>query len=322
MPTTTDVRVNDLIINKMTQEQYDALQDKSPTELYVVEGDSNVIYAEQAVELPTASESNLGRIYQYIGITNQNYINGYFYKCTATGDPVVYSWTQIDVQPQASGLPDQTDQSGKFLTTDGTDASWSNQLDGNLDIISNSGLRVKRIDNSSVFHLYLTAGVQKAETEFRVGQGSSFNPWSTSANFILGYDGSSSSARTSTFYAAGNSVDIKNLGGLNNKWTSVYVTKINNGADITVPTTGGTMAVINTPATMPQLVVDGWSSNTQTVNVTGVTANNVVMVSPSPVSATEYAQCGILCTAQAAGTLTFTCTSVPTNDLTVNVVCF
>lgn len=34
-----------------------------------------------------------------------------------------YSWVRIDVQP--SGLPSQTGQSGKFLTTDGTDASWA-----------------------------------------------------------------------------------------------------------------------------------------------------------------------------------------------------
>ena len=99
MPTTTDIRVNDLIINKMTQEQYDALPEKSPTELYVIEGDSNLIYAEQAVALPTASADNLGKLYQYIGATDANYTQNYFYKCTSAGDPAVYSWTQVDVQP-------------------------------------------------------------------------------------------------------------------------------------------------------------------------------------------------------------------------------
>ena len=129
MPTTTDVRVNDLIINKMTQEQYDALPEKSFTELYVIEGDSNIIYAEQAVELPTASENNLGRLFQYIGITDQNYTNGYFYKCVSDGlDPATYSWQQVDLQPAVDPLPDQTGQSGKFLTTDGTNASWSDKI--------------------------------------------------------------------------------------------------------------------------------------------------------------------------------------------------
>lgn len=60
----------------------------------------------------------------------------------------------------------------------------------------------------------------------------------------------------------------------------------------------------------------------QTINVTGVTATNVVMVSPTPVSAEDYAQAGIVCTAQSAGTLTFTCKTIPSVDLTLNVVCF
>lgn len=38
-----------------------------------------------------------------------------------------YAWEQTNVQPTPSGLPDQTGQSGKFLTTDGTDASWSDK---------------------------------------------------------------------------------------------------------------------------------------------------------------------------------------------------
>ena len=63
------------------------------------------------------------------------------YGITYTGTPVAddaitvvysaattsYAWTRIDVQPAPSGLPDQTGQSGKFLTTDGTDASWSDK---------------------------------------------------------------------------------------------------------------------------------------------------------------------------------------------------
>lgn len=78
----------------------------------------------QVEELPTASADELGKIYQYIGATDANYTNGYFYKCTGAGEPVVYSWSQVDVQPAPEALPDQTGQSGKFLTTDGTDASW------------------------------------------------------------------------------------------------------------------------------------------------------------------------------------------------------
>ena len=68
------------------------------------------------------------------------------------------------------------------------------------------------------------------------------------------------------------------------------------------------------------LTVAGWSSKTQTISVTGVTASNCVIVSPAPAQLEAYAAAGVKCTAQASGKLTFTCQSVPTVALTVNVV--
>ena len=150
--------------------------------------------------LPQAAEEEVGNIYEYVGATDANYTNGYFYKCvsapssavatssnpgvtvsvnvstfetqiTTTGqyvfkynagtdawydsnnNPVVladygitkqgvsvsgdtitidytaagYSWAQTNVQPTPEALPDQTGQNGKFLTTNGTSASWSDK---------------------------------------------------------------------------------------------------------------------------------------------------------------------------------------------------
>jgi hypothetical protein len=48
--------------------------------------------------MPTPSSTYLGAIYQYIGSTNVNYTNGYFYKCISDGSGG-YIWTQYDVQP-------------------------------------------------------------------------------------------------------------------------------------------------------------------------------------------------------------------------------
>jgi hypothetical protein len=76
------------------------------------------------------------------------------------------------------------------------------------------------------------------------------------------------------------------------------------------------------PSTMPVLLAANWSNSSQTVTVSGVTADNVVFVAPAPASASEWASSGILCTAQSADSLTFTCTQTPTNDLTANVVIF
>lgn len=63
-----------------------------------------------------------------------------------------------------------------------------------------------------------------------------------------------------------------------------------------------------------------WSSHTQTKTVTGVTADNTVIVSPAAASASDYAAAEILCTAQAADSLSFSCTTDPTSDISVNIV--
>jgi len=87
-------------------------------------------------------------------------------------------------------------------------------------------------------------------------------------------------------------------------------------ADGTVPT--ARLTKVNITVT---LAVADWSSNTQTITVSGIKADSVVFVSPAPASASDYASAGILCTAQAANSLTFSCTTTPSNAITVNVVC-
>lgn len=69
----------------------------------------------------------------------------------------------------------------------------------------------------------------------------------------------------------------------------------------------------------------GWESTakTQTVAVSGVSATETdQMITPTPALASQaaYYEAGILCTGQAADSLTFTCKTVPTADLTVYVV--
>lgn len=73
--------------------------------------------------MPTASADNVGDIVQFVGTTDSTYTNGYFYKCVSDGqDPATYSWEEVSLG--GSSLPDQTGQSGKYLTTDGSSASW------------------------------------------------------------------------------------------------------------------------------------------------------------------------------------------------------
>ena len=68
------------------------------------------------------------------------------------------------------------------------------------------------------------------------------------------------------------------------------------------------------------LAAANWSSNTITVSATWVTASNTVIVSPAPSSFSAYTSGVVYCSAQASDSLTFSCTTEPTSDITVNVL--
>lgn len=61
-------------------------------------------------------------------------------------------------------------------------------------------------------------------------------------------------------------------------------------------------------------------AKTQTVSVAGVTATANLIITASPDSYMAYAEAGVRCTAQGAGTLTFACETVPTADVAANVL--
>lgn len=93
-----------------------------------------------------------------------------------------------------------------------------------------------------------------------------------------------------------------------------------NGSD------GANKAYVDSKAPTPvpvTLTTSGWSSNTQTVTVSGVSATETAqLITPTPAIASQsaYYEAGIMCTNQAANSLTFTCQTVPTSNLTVYVV--
>ena len=69
------------------------------------------------------------------------------------------------------------------------------------------------------------------------------------------------------------------------------------------------------------LSANAWSSNSQTINLANVAANSLVTVAPVPTAQnrTAYLEAGVYCSAQGAGTLTFTCEDVPSVNLNVNI---
>ena len=71
------------------------------------------------------------------------------------------------------------------------------------------------------------------------------------------------------------------------------------------------------------LPVSGWNADgLQTVAVPGVTKAATVFVGSDTGSEPEYSDCGIFCSAQDAGKLTFTAVFQPGEDLVANIVVF
>lgn len=56
----------------------------------------------QVSTMPTASISELGKVYQYIGSTTSEFTHGYFYQCVEESGS--YSWNQIIVQDSDAGM--------------------------------------------------------------------------------------------------------------------------------------------------------------------------------------------------------------------------
>ena len=224
-------------------------------------------------------------------------------------------------------LPSQTGNAGKFLTTDGTDASWSDkplvnyttesdalQISATTPTATSTGMYSTAVGNNSRVNSGNGIAIGRssyvgANALASIAIGTSANCYNDKGAIIIG-GGSASTQGSGTF-----SVSLSTTGNLG-EWHTYKVVD----SDGTIPKER-LANVVSTPSTMPTLAVADWSNNTQTVNVTGVTATNTVFVSPAPASAADYASAGIVCTAQGAGTLTFTCTTTPTNAITVNVVC-
>ena len=62
-----------------------------------------------------------------------------------------------------------------------------------------------------------------------------------------------------------------------------------------------------------------WSSKSQSVTITGMTADILVFVEPVDASEEAWFDCGLRASTQALNTLTFACETVPTSDISVKV---
>ncbi len=146
--------------------------------------------------MPTANIGNSGKIVQYVGTTDQDYTNGYFYVCVGSGSPVTYSWQRLDLQPAGGGsLPDQTGNAGKFLTTDGTDASWANALTNESTSSSSISIGTSLSKGNSVCLGYYTSLGSQGQYAVLVGNSTYTNKtYATGIGYLSRVEGSTGTA--------------------------------------------------------------------------------------------------------------------------------
>lgn len=245
-------------------------------------------------------------------------------------------------------LPDQTGHTGEFLITNGSSPSWGTTINGTYkSVITLSSyteiFKATDSSNKSKFVISYSSTAFSGSIVFR----------DSDANYKSGlsFNNNGSVKRITPI-----GLDWE-LGVSNNKWKNIYVEKINNGADITVPNRTGTMVVVDsTSATAGQVLTldnnlqpvwraSGGGSPTrnevflspsdwnydpgengylQVVNVSGVTSQSVVFVAPAPFQQEQqnYASAGVMCVQQGNGTLTFFSPNGSNDMLDVYVVVF
>ena len=115
--------------------------------------------------------------------------------------------------------------------------------------------------------------------------------------------------------------DLAAVGGKQAKITASGILK-GDGAGGVSAAVKGTDYVAPSVGVTATLTASGWDANakTQTVSVAGVTASALCIITAAPDSYMAYAEAGVRCTAQGAGTLTFACETVPAADVAANVL--
>lgn len=165
-----------------------------------------------------------------------------------------------------ASLPDQTGNAGKFLTTDGTNASWGEvqaaaiTTDATLTGTgtTDSPLGVAQSVQDSIDGKVSKSGDTMTGTLNLVADVD--NDAFTIGNYRMGLNGAQLDLYYNTtpvfsynpvsglqvgslqkYFGTGPGV----LGSNEHQWLNVYTEKLNNGADIAIPTTGGTMALLS-----------------------------------------------------------------------------
>ncbi len=118
--------------------------------------------------------------------------------------------------------------------------------------------------------------------------------------------------------------------GLKILWNNMKSLVASHSASVTPVVNSGTkIATIDSidiysplPYTIKQVTLNSssWVGNQVAVNVEGVSAINDIVVSPSPNDFQVWSRCGVYCSSQSSGLLTFSCTYLPDSNLVAYIL--
>lgn len=172
------------------------------------------------------------------------------------------------------------------------------------------------------------ASLVSSSVTYQVGDSGTIIPsgsWSTSIPTVA--QGKYLWTREVTQFNTGNPITKYSVSrmGLDGAGSVVSVCKISPDAEGNVPLTASDVGASVITSTTVILYAAQWVDNSQTVSIAGVTADETeidVMAGPYPASGNiaEYTRCNVVATAQVDGGVTFSCDTVPSMDLTVNVM--
>ena len=227
-----------------------------------------------------------------------------------TGQVLTKTSTGEEWSDAPSGLPENGTE-GQILEKTSSGAAWVDKPE--------SGLTQEQADER---YLQLTGGTVTGEVD--MGQ----NPIRNVGTIFGGTAFAIRSGGSTTVDAFMLNISTSDgtyiSGGLTSSSidaTNITVSNVGSG-DTAVPNKAYVDSKAPTSVTVT-LTTSGWSSNTQTVTVSGVVASETAqLITPTPAIASQsaYYEAGIMCTNQGTNSLTFTCQTVPTSNLTVYVV--
>jgi hypothetical protein len=169
-------------------------------------------------------------------------------------------------------LPSQSGNSGKYLSTDGTDASWASVL--SLGTIITAGTAVATTSGTAIDFTGIPSWVKRVTLVFRgvslTGSDSPLIQLGTSSGFVTsGYTGSSGTRSNETAFTAGirlygvtssNTVELYALVPFENISGNDWVTSFTGGSPVGAPLFGG--GGVSLSDTLTQIRVTRTGTNT------------------------------------------------------------